>query len=212
MQRRSSDLLRALEALERHGILLMSDARLPSVVSLVVGEPVRGSWWGHARGEEIYQVVTALEDHPDALATKVVSGKVTYVHRGLWPAVLAVARAGEPWQMEGLPLRAQLLLDAVTRNGEMRTDDIPHTGGPKSGSPGEAARELERRLLVHSQEVHTSTGAHAKHLETWDRWAGRVGFSEQGMTAARGKEGLEEAIGRLNARFEGKGRLPWSVT
>jgi hypothetical protein len=93
----------------------------------------------------------------------------------------------------------------------MRTGDIPHTGGPKSESPGEAARELERRLLVHSQEIHTSGGAHAKRLETWDRWANRVGFRAQELTAERAKETIEEVLARLNRQFGARGRLPWNT-
>ena len=207
----TEELQRTVEALGTYSILLGSDPSLPSVASVIVGEPV-GRVWGHPQGEAIWRASEELAHHPKVLVTKLVSGKVTYVHQRLWPAVLAVARASEPWQVGSLSRAARSLLEAVTRNGEVRTDQVPRMPGVKAPSPGDAARELERRLLVHSQEVHTSTGAHAKHLETWDRWAGRVGFSEQGMTAARGKEGLEEAIGRLNARFEGKGRLPWSVT
>lgn len=75
---------------ERLGLLLMSDAKFPSIVTIVAGKPVRGSWWGSPSGELIYEQGNALGDHPDALLTKLVSGKVTFVHRNLWPAVYAV--------------------------------------------------------------------------------------------------------------------------
>src|SRR3990172_8572088 len=119
----TEELQRTVEALGTYSILLGSDPSLPSVASVIVGEPV-GRVWGHPQGEAIWRASEELAHHPKVLVTKLVSGKVTYVHQRLWPAVLAVARASEPWQMEGLPLRAQLLLDAVTRNGEMRTGDI----------------------------------------------------------------------------------------
>ena len=35
----------------KDGLLLLAwDPVFDSVVSLIVGEPVRGSWWGHPRG------------------------------------------------------------------------------------------------------------------------------------------------------------------
>ena len=35
------------ETLAECGLLLESDAKLPSVAGLVACAPVRGSWWGH---------------------------------------------------------------------------------------------------------------------------------------------------------------------
>ena len=58
---------------------------------LVAGEPVRGSWWGHPKGHDIFAACQHLLQHPDATTAKLVSGKVTYVHRELWPSLLAVA-------------------------------------------------------------------------------------------------------------------------
>ncbi len=210
MRKESGDLSRALEQLKSYRVLLQTDPRLPSVASLVAGEPVRGSWWGHARGGAIFRVTKELADHPDVLVTKLVSGKVTYVQRRLWPAIIAVGSAREPWQLESLSRTAQSLLAAVTRQGELRTDDVPWTGGPKAESPGAAATNLERRLLLRSEEVHTSSGAHAKRLETWERWANRVGFATKEMTPERGKERLEEVVGSLNRQFQAEGRLPWN--
>ena len=87
-----------LSQLERTGLLLLSDSAIPSLVQLVVGQPVRGSWWGHPQGHAIYALSARLGDHEDVLIVKLVGGKVTFVHRKLWPALLAVARSGEPWQ------------------------------------------------------------------------------------------------------------------
>jgi len=145
------------------------------------------------------------------IVTKLISGKVTYVHRKLWPAVLTVGTAGESWQLGGLSFSARSLFDAVKKYGEFRTDDVPWMGGPKAGSPGDAARELERLVLVHSEEIHTRSGAHAKRLETWERWAERTGFQGEKMTPAQAKELLEEVVTNLNKQFDGKGRLPWNA-
>src|SRR2546430_221565 len=91
-----------LAELDRLGLLLQSDGRYTSVAGLVVGAPVTGSWWGHPRGKEIYQVAVEVGEHPDVLTVKLVDGKLTLVHRRHWGDVLAVARAGAPWQLAGL--------------------------------------------------------------------------------------------------------------
>lgn len=96
-----ADLVARLEA---DGLLMLSDAKRPSVVSLVIGGPARGSWWSHPKGREIYTVLEQLGEHPDVLAVKLIDNKVTFVHRRLWPAVLAIARARDDVQIKGLSL------------------------------------------------------------------------------------------------------------
>ena len=78
--------------LEEHGILLeAAQGPIPSLTELVVGEPIRGSWWGHPAGDEIFRATRALRDSPDVLVARLVNGKVTFVHRRLWPAVVRLA-------------------------------------------------------------------------------------------------------------------------
>ena len=126
----------ALDALERFGLLLTSDQTLPSVASLIAGEPIRGSWWAHPAANDIYDVADLLGDHPDVIIAKLVSGKNTYVHRRLWPAVHAIGRAREPWQIDALSPMGQRLLDSVIRQGTLRTNAVPWTGGPEEGLAG----------------------------------------------------------------------------
>ena len=59
-----------------------------SATSLVVSEPLGGSWWGHPRGNEIYHLLNEVAEHPQVLMVKLVSAKVTFVHQRLWPAVV----------------------------------------------------------------------------------------------------------------------------
>ena len=82
-----------LAKLKEYGLLLQTDVNLPNVCALVAGAPVRGSWWGHPRSHEIFRVNCELAEHPDVLMCKLVSGKITYFHRALWPAVIAIGRA-----------------------------------------------------------------------------------------------------------------------
>ena len=203
---------RVLSALAREGLLLLSDARLPSIAGLVAGAPVRGSWWGHPAGQAIFRVSEALADHPDVVVNRLVTGKVTYVHRRLWPALLAVARARAPWQTRRLSRPARLLLTHVTRQGTLRTDRI---AGPKH-QVSAAARELEDRLLAHTEWIHTERGSHARVLVSWDLWARRRGIDghagavpRPGDEARNAQEILEQIVGDLNARCGADARLPW---
>jgi hypothetical protein len=82
----------ALAFVERHGVVLLS-ARgpVPSLAEAIAGGPIRGSWWGHPKGQEIFRVSEAVCDSGDILVCKLVGGKVTYVHRRLWPALVALS-------------------------------------------------------------------------------------------------------------------------
>lgn len=84
--------------LERHGLLLQQDKSVMSVVGLITGEVLSTSWWSHPRAQEIFTTLQRLESV--ALPTRLVAGKVTLVHRKLWPALLTVATSNEPWQRD----------------------------------------------------------------------------------------------------------------
>jgi hypothetical protein len=73
---------------EEHGIVLAA-ARgpVPSLAQEIAGEPIRGSWWGHPRGQEIFRALGEVHDSPDVLMCKLIGGKRTFVHRRLWPAL-----------------------------------------------------------------------------------------------------------------------------
>jgi hypothetical protein len=203
------DLNDLLAVLDRDGLLLLSDAALPSIVSLVVGGPVGGSWWGHPRGGEIYQLYNRLADSPNVLKVKLVSGKVTFVDRRLWPAIVAVGRSRESWQVDGLSEACVALLRLVDDVGELAWDDVPPLLPPDARSPTRAVKELESRLLIHASEVHTPTGAHAKNLSTWAALARRVGLSPPFPTSAEAKQELESVLGELQEQHPGRARLPW---
>ena len=82
----------ALAFVEQHGVVLQSArGAVPSLAAAVAGEPIRGSWWSHPRGKEIFRLTQFLADSADVLTCKLVDGKLTYVHRRLWPAVVRLA-------------------------------------------------------------------------------------------------------------------------
>ena len=194
--------------LERDGFLLESDPKLPSVCTLITGGPLRGSWWSHPMGQIIFAVNERLEDHPDVLITKLVSGKVTFVHRKLWGEVVAVGSAREKWQMKSLSSLAASLLAKIDEAGALSTDGLKPPGSGKA-KIGDATRELERKLLISAAQIHTASGAHAKVLETWAQWATRVQFSAQPIPAGEAMNTLEKRMSKLNRDFGGSGKLPW---
>ena len=87
-----SMIVEPLEWVREQGIVLQS-ARgpVPNLAEYVAGEPIRGSWWGHASGHEIFAVLSRVLNSPDVIATRLVNGKVTLIHRRLWPALVRVA-------------------------------------------------------------------------------------------------------------------------
>lgn len=82
----------ALAFVERHGIVLQA-ARgpIPSLAQAITGGPIMGSWWVHPKGREIFRAAAAVCESPDVLVCKLNGGKITYVHRRLWPSLVKLA-------------------------------------------------------------------------------------------------------------------------
>jgi hypothetical protein len=189
--------------LQELGLLLLSDANLPSVSGIVTGEKLRGSWWAHKQGQTIFAISEMLEDHTDVLITKLISDKVTFVHRELWGRIYSIGVAREDWQLKNLSAAAKLLLQAVDAEGTLGTNKL----GKKLGT--KPARELELRLLVHAEQKHSESGAHTKVLETWDTWAERAGFRAKAQSAPAARRFLEQRLAQINMN-NGYGTLPWT--
>jgi hypothetical protein len=190
-----------LREIEKRGLLLVTDPVLLSVTGIVAGEPVSGSWWSHPRAHEMYAVLTSLEEEIGVLLVKLISKKETFVHRSLWPQLFAVATSREDWQSAGLSARAKALLEKVETYGSIRLDELGRGFDRKALS--RAARELEEKLLLHGDQVHTEKGAHAKLLSSWTELAKKLNVSFEGIDAPSAR-----------AAFEARttGRLPWQRT
>lgn len=82
----------AIAFVRRHGVALQA-ARgpVPSLAETVAGMRIRGSWWAHAKGHDIFRAARAVCESPDVLVCKLIDGKITYVHRRLWPALVKLA-------------------------------------------------------------------------------------------------------------------------
>ncbi len=133
---------------------------------------------------------------------------MTHVHRRIWSELYAIATAREPWQFEGIPESARELFAAVTNGGRVRTDQMLGRGSRRS--LGSDARSLEARLLVFSEDIHTDSGAHAKAIESWEHWAGRIGFSPSRVSATSARERLDRIAQELSAQHGGRSFMPWN--
>jgi hypothetical protein len=185
------------------GLLLLQDAELPAATTLIVGEVVRGSWWGHPQNKLVYDTLQQLGN--EVLWVKLVRGKETLVARPLWPALLGVARSREGWQLEGLSAPGQGLLELVdAAPAPVRLDQVTLAATGKALR--ELSRELERRLLVHAGELHTESGRHVKVLESWAAWQVEHGVSELAEPT--------DACATLEAAVQGwpKPGLPWQAS
>ena len=152
---------KALALVKRAGLVTLA-ARIegvPCFVEEVVGEPVRGSWWGHPKGKLIFSLAEGLEDSGEVLTLKLF-GKATFMHRALWPVWLAVV-LDEGWREargRALGAAARALLKKVER-ASLR------------GEAPAPVKALEASLLVHVASEHTEKGRHEKRLTSWGHWA-----------------------------------------
>jgi hypothetical protein len=108
-----------MAALIDHGMLLQS-ARgpLPNVADLVAGEPIKGSWWSHRKSHAIFTALGSLDESPDVVRLRLVNGKVTFVHRRMWPALVRLADRFAPKQLAALH-------EAHTASGAHRVEEQP---------------------------------------------------------------------------------------
>jgi hypothetical protein len=149
-----------LAAVERYGVLLVHDRRLPSVTAVVTGAPVAGSWWSHPMANAIYNALGEIDD--EVATVKLLAGKNTLVARRYWPDLACIGLAHDPWQLVGLDPAAEALLAEVDTAGD------PVVAGP---AHRRVADVLEQRLLVYPTELHTDSGRHVKAYQGWRRWS-----------------------------------------
>ena len=82
----------AVALIKEHGVVLMA-ARgpVPSLADAIAGETVRGSWWAHSKSHQMFAIFETVRDSKEILVCRLVGGKVTFVHRRLWPALARLA-------------------------------------------------------------------------------------------------------------------------
>lgn len=109
----------ALAFVRVHGVVLVAaKGPVPRLVEAIAGEPIRGSWWAHPQSHALFATLQAVVGSGDVLVCRLVDGKMTLVHRRLWPALVRLA-ARFP--------RARLaqVHEEHTRAGHHETTEIP---------------------------------------------------------------------------------------
>jgi len=82
----------ALAFVQEHGVVLASaKGPAPRLTEAIVGEAIEGSWWAHPRSHHIFAILEAVTASDQVLVCRLIDGKVTLVHRRLWPALVRLA-------------------------------------------------------------------------------------------------------------------------
>jgi len=194
------------DALGDGGLLLVQDAALPSVTTIVAGEAVRGSWWSHEQAHSIFAVLEELE--ADATVARLVARKQTLVHRDRWPDLAAVGAERAAWQLDGLPADARAVVAQVDgAGGALRTDALDLTGDRARTA---VVRDVELRLLLAAEEVHTDAGRHVKILRPWSVWSSDAGIGAAPPDPGAARVAFETVVRRWAPEHLAK-LLPWPV-
>jgi hypothetical protein len=171
--------------LREHGLLMVMSNDVPSYVTLITEESVKGSWWGHPKGNFIYNSLNVYLDKPDILAVKLLDKKLTLVCKDHWDALFAAANSKEEWQTRGLSAAHLDLLNKVQDQETVRTDEI--SSRYSITELGKLASKLEERLLIYSESVHTDSGKHARQLMTWTELMKHRSYSPRSFSAVEYK-------------------------
>lgn len=132
-----------LAFVQKHGVVLQA-ARgpVPSLAEAVAGGPIRGSWWGHPKGRQIFRVAEAICESPDVLVCKFVEGKITYIHRRLWPALVRLASRFRKEQLAKV-------WNEHTRTGAHRSRQLAFP----AWVPSDVMKQAERLSLAEAEAI-----------------------------------------------------------
>lgn len=171
MRVRDVDDARAFLA-DRGFLPLLTTGAVTGLVDLVAGEAVSGHWWGHPAGKQIFHIVSALEDHPDVLAARVLDGRMTFVDRHLFAPLYRVVTDPE-WRKEGIRTLhgpGKKLLETMPSTST-RLEALALSLGLDKKAVPRAKEELEKSLLVRVWSARTEDGKHTAFLGPWSAWA-----------------------------------------
>ena len=87
----------ALAFVQAHGVVLASaKGPAPRLAEAIVGDPIKGRWWAHPQSHLIFAILTAVTESEQILVCRLVNGRITLVHRRLWPALVRLGRRFAP--------------------------------------------------------------------------------------------------------------------
>ena len=133
----------AIAFVKANGIVLESArGSAPSLAAAIAGEPIRGSWWGHRKARQILHCSRAVRDSEDVLVCRLLGGKVTYVHRRLWPALFKLRERFDPDRLAAIR-------EFHTKEGKHRVVTVPFS----KWIPRQMKREAERLTNDHATDL-----------------------------------------------------------
>jgi hypothetical protein len=134
----------AIDFVRLHGVVLESaKGPVPNLAEAVANSPIHGNWWSHVDGKQIFRATRLVRESKHVLVCRLVEGKVTYVHRRLWPAIVRLA----PYFGNGA---LAAIHEEHSASGEHRIKELPFPkwvplsarNEAKALSEGEATRQL----------------------------------------------------------------------
>ena len=132
----------ALAFIEEQGVVLVS-ARgpAPRLTEAIIGEPIKGSWWAHAQSHHLHAILEAVTESGLVLVCRLINGKVTLVHRRLWPSLVRLANRFAPEQL------AQVRQEH-TPSGRHVNHEVPFPQWVPTDIADEASAMSEKEALV----------------------------------------------------------------
>lgn len=125
-----------------HGVVLASaKGPVPRLTDAIAGEPVSGSWWAHPKGKQIFRILKGVAESDDVLVCRLCGGRVTYVHRRLWPALVRAAAHFTPEQLAKLR-------EEHTVSGKHVTHEIAYPGWVPEDTKAAASKLTESEALA----------------------------------------------------------------
>ena len=141
----------ALRFIEEHGIVLEAGhGPAPNLARQVLGS-IQGSWWSHPRAKEFFWLTRAIRENPEILVCRLVNGKITYVHRRLWPALVRLANDLGPEVLTAVR-------EVHTRSGKHEVEETPYPKWVPSDVAA-AARQLDEGQVTQELRRYPSLAA-----------------------------------------------------
>lgn len=191
--------------LEQNKMLLLQDKGCPNIVSKIVGDKIKGSWWGHPLANPIYNGLGWLEQNRNVLSLKLIDGKVTYVHESLFPALYSIVSEVRDWQLQKLKPDELKLLKYILKRNQVLSDDDKLKGLVED--PKKCLTNLEKKLLLYASEEHTESGKHVKIFMPWKK--SKI-FNKIPVDYETAKSQLDKVISKLNDESGSKAKAPWA--
>lgn len=190
MTTEKQELGKIVKEAKNRGWLMEADSKLPSAVTVIVGKPVKGSWWGHAKGNLIYNTCNMLYYEKDLICLKLINGKRTYLHRQYWNLIYNLIQSNQKDLEKSISAKAKKIFKDVEKKKLLRADESGNAKAYALMKP--SLKELEKTVLCCSQSVHTESGFHATELISWSKVFKDRDFSVKKLTDGEIQKQTEE--------------------